>query len=227
MSRTKEARILEESLTIKSSCTANDFELVSEGIYFPEDVAGLYILDICGGASLATGRLRMHGAKAFAIDYKYKDRHTLKRSIDDYLLDPGLFPMDRIKQEYIRRMRKNRDIFLRNLNGTDKPLVAALAGDLPFANESFDMCYSTQGISPAILGDLKIFTQAYQEGMRVLKKGGQFQIYPWFIENGRWDRTETANANSFITSLTEQNVDFLLRPEKLVANYMTLIITKS
>lgn len=227
MSRSKEARILEQSFTLKSPCSANDFELVSEGIFFPENVAGLYILDICGGASLATGRLRMHGAKAFTIDYKYKDRRTLKRSMDAYLLDPGLFPTDQIKQEYIRRMRKNRDIFLRNLDATDKPFVAALAGDLPFANESFDMCYSTQGISPAILGNLEIFTQAYQEGIRVLKKGGQFQIYPWFVENGRWGRTEATNATSFITSLTEQNVDFLLRPEKIVANHMTLIITKS
>ncbi len=57
---------------------AASFDLVKSCIDFPVDLSGKVIIDIGGGRSLATKELRQKGARAYSLDFRYKDLDLLR-----------------------------------------------------------------------------------------------------------------------------------------------------
>lgn len=230
MPRSPELITRERAVADMSPTTAADFEMVLDHIDFPEDVTGLFILDICGGCSLATARLRTRGANAFAVDQRYGgDWKPLKRSIDTYLTNPGRYFGHDSQQftpeelTYIRKMRQNRDTFFRYLERNQSYYVPSLAGELNFPDEYFDFCFSFHGISTALIDDYELYMQAFSEGMRVLKTGGQFQINPWFTDQGRWGINQARNASRFMQHLRGQNIEHRIESSRGIYKRLRII----
>lgn len=72
----------EANLARASFSTSYDLRGIRPDIFVPEDVSGLRILDIGGGASTIALELAKEGAQTVAIDFRYADTGDLKRSVD-------------------------------------------------------------------------------------------------------------------------------------------------
>lgn len=225
---TKEARPAELDLALKSPTTAFDLEMLWKSIDFPRDVTGLLILDIGSGASLATTRLREMGARAFAVDFRYRDLKEMRRSIHGYLMDP--FKGARLSKEgkkFIKRMKKSQATFFNDIGANDGSYVASLAGNLPFPDETFDICYSKACMTPNLIRDLDVFIPVFYEAMRVLKKGGELQISPWYIERLGVNTAQVDNSKRFIEYLKAQRINYTIEPGETVEweTHMRLRVT--
>lgn len=199
----------ESKIAAESYPTAANFNLVSKYIWFPPNVEGSTILDIGGGASTAVLELRRKGAQAYAVDYLYGNLPSFEQSIDDFIVDPShqsrlirqeqpLFStlnqlntmkplgIDRkvwrekaSRKTYYDMTRNTSEEFLSSVSTAGSPYVAALAGALPFSDDTFDMCYSLQCVSQFLVEDPEVFMTAVLEGIRVLKPGAVLQLHPW------------------------------------------------
>lgn len=216
---TKENHILEAVLAENSPSTASDFSLVSRDISFLNRLSGLYILDIGSGTSLAPSELGRLGAKAFAVDFRYKSLKELKRNIDRYLTNPAFYsnrpvlPLSneerRAEREFIRWMRKNKEAFFARVSRDRSIYIAALAGSLPFRDETFDLCFSVNCLN-ALLTDFEVFVDCVDEAMRVLKKGGELQITPWYTGQGKWGKIRAEHAAQFIEHLARKEITYTI-----------------
>lgn len=219
----------ERDLAERSFSSAAPWELIPELFEFPKEVKGLTILDVGAGASNATARLRRQGAQALAIDYQYRDLRGLRRDVNRYLTDrtypfrkagqPVDQEMLRVHQnvsvanpEYVRWSRSARDSFFEDVEfSKDRGYVAALAGTLPFPNNTFDFCFSLQGISRFLLQDSPVFLVAISECLRVLKPGRQLQLYPWVgRELWPWTEKEIQNAQQFMNWLENNKISYAM-----------------
>lgn len=110
---------------------------------------------------------------------------------------------------YVQESRKVLDLFLKaKKSGEIKP-VAALAGALPFPDQTFDFCFSLQAITTFLSHDREVFLSAINECLRVLKSGGQVQFHPWLIgsSNARaWSRVQRDNAAVILHDLRRRAI---------------------
>lgn len=63
---------------------------------------------------------------------------------------------------------------------SEKPYIAGTATALPFKDNSFDFVYSLQAISQFLITDSQIFLKSIEEALRVLRRGSQLQLHPWY-----------------------------------------------
>lgn len=205
----KEEQIAETSLSSPAS-----LDLVKANIAFPTELKGKYILDIGGGASSATFELRKLGAIAFAVDYRYKDLKNLRRSVDEYLLGPskgGPIPPD--EQDYVNKQRRSRNTFFETIDKGYNYYIAALAGNLPFGDKTFDLCFSVQTISAFLIKDGGVFMNSIEEGLRVLKPGGELQLQPWLGSSILpWSKDLRKTAADLHTYLREKGIKYAVEP---------------
>jgi SAM-dependent methyltransferase len=229
------------------------------------------ILDIGGGASMATGELRRRGAIAYAIDYRYRDVRDLKHSVDVYLTKPEFYqkkfsqdiPEEELKQAtqelqrelppgadprlwsmaiqmaqdvikdprqrgavekvvkrdressqlYVRKQRQARDAFFGNLGRHSENYIGALAGELPFQDDTFDFAFSLQTISFFLIRDREVFMHSVNEALRVLKPGGELQLQPW---PGNpmvpWPKINNENAGALVRDLRSRGIRYAVKP---------------
>ena len=181
-------------LTDGSYTSAYDFRAGDNPIVFPKEVSGLRILDIGSGGSNAFALLRERGAIVVSLDPRYKNISSIKAHLDEYLEDKLDYAPE-LKQEglnegeiwlkkYELEVNKRRavgafDEFIGGVKSGEGHNVAGVSESLPFPNGSFDFVFSHDCISRIHVMNVEMFIQAVQEGLRVLKPGGEFQIGPW------------------------------------------------
>lgn len=67
--------------------------------------------------------------------------------------------------------------FLDCVRSGDSYYIAAIAGNLPFQDGSFDFVYSLLAISFFLSHNPEVFTKSVQEAYRVVKPGGEMQVH--------------------------------------------------
>ena len=211
------------------------FDTAKTLIGFPGDVAGLWTLDVGGGASMVSSELRRRGAHAYALDYRYRDMGDLKRSVDAYLqkpfkkieeeeralaqsnLPPVLVRAERkrlaaqrmISQSYVKTQRQARDAFFGTIESQKPYLIPGLAGELPFPDNTFDFVFSIQVLTYFLIRDRETFFQGVNESLRVLKPGGQLQMQPWMGSPASpWDSQSQALGRELLNQLRQQGNTF-------------------
>src|SRR3989344_1398054 len=214
--------------------TALDFLSVERTLDLPKKVSGLIMIDIGSGLSNAVVELRKNGAKAFAVDYRFKNIVDLNSDADDFLADEKLKNqrneqlyfilsqspnlkmqelenlVDEGEQDYIQKYERNKHIFLSSLENERKMYVAAIAGSLPFRDSSVDFCFSLQCISRFLISDRYVFNGAVSEALRILKPGGQLQLQPWISDQMEWSKEERRNGQRLIENLVSKNIPVTL-----------------
>lgn len=190
-------------LADKSLVTGVNFELAQRVIDFPQDVKGLKMVDLGGGISTVTNGLRMRGAEAFAVDYRYDDLNNLKAS-----LHPNGFSQIEL-DEFVRDYAENRERYIPILIGKER---------LPFEDESVDWIFSTKCLTTILLDDWRTFLRAYEEILRILKpyrnpaRSGILILHPW-IGGLSMSDVNMVNADQFKKFLGgDKRVDFGVFP---------------
>ncbi|MBI4100459.1 class I SAM-dependent methyltransferase [Candidatus Microgenomates bacterium] len=150
----KELLQVEHQIAKRTGATAIDLESASIWLDLPEDVRGMRILDIGGGASTVTLELARRGTQAVAIDYKYDDFTKLRTSMNKFT-DKLKKMRGRVKSAKL--FREIGDTFFNSIPEGLGQYAAALAGDLPFLDETFDLCFSTRCLSVYLIEDKEAF----------------------------------------------------------------------
>ena len=152
-------------------------------IRFPTRLEGVRILDIGAGQSSCVAWLNAQGASAYAIDPRYSDLGRL-----DTDMDAATNPMlEKLQATYGRATASmlhaasdtTRADFRLDVASHGGHYVAGLAGSLPFATGSVDLIYSTNCLGKGLDEDESVFSEAVSECMRVLRSGGELQIWPF------------------------------------------------
>lgn len=274
----REGQIAQESFSSPAS-----IETVQAFIGIPEDVTGLFILDIGGGASPATHDLNRRGARAYAVDYRYANMKDLKRSVDRYLTrpafyekepshddvirelglsehtlrkevppgaDPRIWSMavdltkhrvsgesgkqqlaalakqkEKASQLYVKHQRKARDEFFSGLDQGDDYYIPAVAGQLPFRDDTFDITFSLQTISFFLIKDRDVFLNAVQEAVRVTKLGGTVRLQPWLGTPGNpWEGEWLQTASALRDYMDDNGLQYGIKPTSPVTSPCLLIV---
>lgn len=152
-------------------------------IDFPAKLTGIRVLDIGAGESDCTAWLNKQGASAYAIDPRYRDVRLLRHDTDITLLPKFQKCASRygtaVAENLRRSIERTRGIFMSDMNLHPNYYIAALAGSLPFSDESFDFIYSIDCITKGLDEDETIFRQAINEALRVLRRDGTLQLHPY------------------------------------------------
>lgn len=122
----------------------------------PKKIKGLTILDVGAGLSTITAQLQKQGANAIAVDYAYEDLDKLQAATR---YAPGTFRETPTKGKI--------------------KAVAAFAGQLPFPDNSINICLSSFFIDQLVVKHGDTMIKIVSEVLRVLKPGGNLQINPW------------------------------------------------
>lgn len=201
--------------------TAQTGEL--DGLDFPKEVKGLTIVNIGAGLSTGVLELQKRGANAIAVDYAYTDLDELEKTIGlsaiikglailPELTEKGEFKAGPIKLTGKAFADEMRDAFIAQKEfreaqegGTIKA-VAALAGRLPFPDNSVDVCFSVNCITELAGRNRGVFIGAVVEALRVLKPGGNLQLLIW---NSELDSpVEKQDKKALLTYLKENKIPF-------------------
>lgn len=204
----QEVRIAQESFG-----SALPFQEVSKYISFPKDVKGLTIVGIGECASTATLELRKQRAKAIAVDYRYDNLEQVASSMERLFSSKKIYQNDRFQlaRKYIESSRKTKDEFLRAYRNREIQLVAAIAGNLPFRDETVDFAFSMQCIGEYFIKDKDIFIHAISESIRVLKPGCQLQVYPWpNMATYAGDEKKRNSVDGLITYLENHGIPYFV-----------------
>lgn len=188
-----------------SNVTPMGLNVIRKVISFPEDIEGKVVIDICSGASDAALELSKIGAKACGVDFRYGNLKELKRKIDNSLNNYQSTVKEDESPELIRMIRKMRDKFFQFADSGTGDYIAAMASSLPFKDDSVDFCFSTHGISGIYSGDHRTTLGLIQEAIRVVKPGGEIQLYPWLIPDLK--QHERAGRMWIIRNLSSMNVN--------------------
>lgn len=175
----------EREVAYKVPCSSAEFEGLSDLFKFPEDVRGLRILDIGGGASDATARLLALGADAYAIDPRYENPRRVLRDVETYL-------------NYSNESRLDKDVnhqtmavFRASIREHPKRYINGGVGSLPFDDSSVDFIYSHLALGELLTRNVMVLKRGLAECFRVLKPGSEMQAIPWGLQTrGPLDQNE-------------------------------------
>ncbi len=114
---------------------------------------------------------------------------------------------------YVRQQRQARDAFFGNLARHSGNYLAALAGELPFQDNSFDFVFSLQTISFFLIRNREVFMNSVHEALRVLKPGGELQLQPW-VGNPLvpWPNLTRITALALIQDLRSKGIRYMTKP---------------
>ena len=208
----------EFALADRANVTSTSLVLARREIPFPEQLEGKRILEICAGTSSTAKELRQHGATAVAVDYNYGDLKSLQqkslKDLSEYERDQGMRRLAKLQRAIIKASGKNpfgrldtvkgmfkerkraSQSFFKDVREHEGIYVAAIAGNLPFQSSIFDFCYSLEGITAFPIQNRETFLNSVDEGLRVLKPGGQLALAFWFPEE--WDSRLTYQAHGIL-----------------------------
>ena len=147
----------------------------------PSDLKGLRTLDVCAGMSDFAYGLRQRGAEAYALDLLYSDFRLLtdkhKESFreiarDVFHTNANTTKGRQIYEQYVRSFRVS-------LKKEPSTYVAGSATQLPFADASFHLVTSFNGLFGTLDFDARALEPALLEVLRVVKPGGSVQLLPY------------------------------------------------
>ncbi len=145
-------------------------------IQFPRKKGGLVMVDVGAGVSESTAILASQGATSIAVDPRYGN-------LDELILNAK----ERSEPEYSgfteEETKKCIDRFRRDFKSGRRRkgrYIVALAGDLPFKDESVDFLFSIHCITFFLDQDWDLLKGAADESLRVIKRRGEIQLAPFF-----------------------------------------------
>lgn len=163
--RNKEGQPLtEQEIAESTPPSAGPWEDVFRTARIPENVSGLRILDIGGGASDATSKLLHLGADAYSIDPSYAKMAFLKEMIQR---QNSIFVGEELKLS--KRVLRN---FKQSANVNKDRYKPALATEIQFPDEYFDIVFSRFTIFGYLDVEAGVMNEAVVEALRVTKRGG-------------------------------------------------------
>jgi ubiquinone/menaquinone biosynthesis C-methylase UbiE len=209
-------RAREKRIAAASYSSSTPSETITGAIGLPNDVAGLVIVDVGSGASSMVRDLRARGAEAYGVDPGYKNVDALLRTAGRYIRGLGVnYGADALKVR-LQALAEFQADFRRN-KGHYK---TALAGDLPFKDDSVDIVYSELAISHFLIReDREVFMGAVDEGLRVLKPAESgiaavrrsLVLHPWRSPQA-WTPAAHENGNALEASLRARSIPFFVEP---------------
>lgn len=169
--RQKECDFVEETFAaIRIWRQCNDL------IQFPKRRGGLVMVDVGAGVSESTAILASQGAISIAVDPRYGGIKGLILNAKEHS-EPEFSGFDREEEE------KCIDRFKQDFTSRKRRrgrYIIGLAGDLPFRDESVDFFFSIHCITFFLDRHWDLLKGAIDESLRVLKKGGEIQLAPFF-----------------------------------------------
>jgi SAM-dependent methyltransferase len=169
------------SISDHGEVTGIGWKSLSRFFDLPPDLKGLRTLDVCSGLSDFAHGLRQRGAEAYALDLLYgdfrllTDRHkeSFREIARDVFHTSANSPKGRqIYEQYVRSFRTS-------LKKTPSTYIAGSATHLPFADSSFDLVTSFNGLFGTLDFDARALEPALLEVLRVIKPGGCVQLIPY------------------------------------------------
>ncbi|MPZ50692.1 MAG: methyltransferase domain-containing protein [Dehalococcoidia bacterium] len=169
------------AIAAEAEVTGIAYKSLSRFYELPPEVKGLRTLDVCSGMSDFAYGLRQRGAGAYALDLLYADFRLLRarhqesfREVarDVFQTNPDGVKARKIYQGYVQS-------FQASLKKRPRFYVAGSATHLPFADASFDLVTSFNGVFGTLDFDIRALSQALAEVVRVLRPGGSLQLLPY------------------------------------------------
>lgn len=116
-------------------------------------------------------------------------------------------------KEYAKTGRRTRDYFFGSFDNGERPYVAAMSGNLPFKDGSFDFVFSLLSVTFFLASDRDVFMKSMEEMVRVVKNGGELQIHPW-IGNPmvNWTVEQTSNFREAQHFLSSKSLRYRIEP---------------
>lgn len=168
----------EEELARRSKPQDACWEDVLKRLQFPEDLHGIRVLDIGAGASDFIPHILELGADAYALDPKYRRMSDFRGEVRKYhkTLTAARMPRERIK-----RLQKALETFTECAKNYPERFVSAYASSLPFADGDFDVVCSINALTVYPDVDPHLFPKIVSEALRVTRRGGTLQFYPYLL----------------------------------------------
>jgi ubiquinone/menaquinone biosynthesis C-methylase UbiE len=169
------------AISANAEVTGIGWKSLSRFYDLPKDLTGLRTLDLCAGMSDFAYGLRKRGADAYALDLLYADMKTLVQrhqaafrevARDVFHTRPDGPKARQIYGGYVQA-------FNESLRKKPRFYVGASATALPFADASFDLVTSFNGLFGTLDFDGRALTPALAEALRVLRPGGSLQLLPY------------------------------------------------
>lgn len=202
-----EARIAQESASSPSP-----YQEILETFSLPEDISDMKILDLGAGCSDFTAYALSKGADAYAVDPRYVNRHGLITSVKDgYTSTP----------ESRQRFQEAISNFEKSLRENPLRYQAAMASDLPFEDDSFDLIVSQYFMVSYLNLNLDALRSGITESLRVLRDNGRLSLFPFVTRNlgkekAKEDNPENIlkmnNNRMLLTFLREQEKPYNITP---------------
>jgi hypothetical protein len=145
---------------------------------------GAIVVDIGGGQSGFSATLSNNGFHTLAIDALYNDLSLMDRRFFEgieILKDPkhGI-PID----EYaLANIFASRAVFDEDWAKNHSHYIPGMMGRLPIRSKSVDLAYSVFSLPVGNELDEEMFSLQIEEGVRILRSGGQFQFVPYEHNN--------------------------------------------
>lgn len=180
--------ISEQDLADRVPISGVSFQQALEALGLTEEeLLGLRVLDIGAGTSTFLKRLLDLQVDAYAIDPAYKSRSDLKGKVKAYITGHDHFS----KPEKQKRLTELEE-FMESMKDHPERYLRALAGSIPFPDDSFDKVVSLSAISGYLNADMPIYLQAVDECIRVTKPGGQIILSPFSMDTNRFPQEVNA-----------------------------------
>ena len=218
------------SLAQRAEVTGIAWRSLARFYALPGQLAGLSVLDVCAGMSDSVYRLRQAGAEAYGVDTCYADLEAMfaRHRKGFEVTARNVFGVEPDSARGSELYRSFTEGFVAGLTGST--YVAASATALPFADASFDLVLSFNGIFGTLDFAPSLLRQALSEAVRVLRPGGSMQLLP-FQQGPVLNDLERANQLAAVRELAGlpgiQVYDEVARSEPGLGKVRRLTITKS
>ena len=221
-------RIRLREYVANSFTTSGRFKYLHKCLALPEDLDEKVILDIGAGMSDAAVWLRKRGATPIAVDIRYHSLSLLLDSMKPDLRSVVLGRYDLVSngsngfkkvwdifrfglehRMYEIESAKAYQDFRHDWDTHPGTYICADAETLPFEDESINYCFSIEALTAFTIKSKSPdpLKNSVLEAMRVLKLGGQMELYPWVSDRSiGWSRLEIQNANQALAALDKYTI---------------------
>ena len=169
------------AIAAQAEVTGIAWKSLSRFYDLPRDLKGLRTLDVCSGMSDFAYGLRQRGAYAYALDLLYADWDMLRQRHQEGFREVArdVFQTRRDSPKARQIYRSYVQSFQESLRKKPRFYVAGSATALPFADATFDLVTSFNGVFGTLDFDERSLVQALAEAVRVVKPGGSVQLIPY------------------------------------------------
>jgi ubiquinone/menaquinone biosynthesis C-methylase UbiE len=212
-----------KDIQMMSRPSSTSWQEVFRSVNMPEQVDGLTILDVGGGASDTTAKLIELGADAYAIDPRYKNMGQLKgevRAINTQYDPKDQREIDDALERFKLSTKTHKDHYL-----------DASAISLPFPDNHFDLVFSKTAVLFYLDVDIGILNTAVDECLRVTKSKGTIRFFPFKDIEPTWpdqlNKLRIQNNQRLFESLKQDQRAKNVELKTVNQGWQLLVITKS